>query len=82
MKKLLTFIVLAIIAGFTATADPVSPDSRWLDAATRMVRRGETVRTPLRYRVTFLVQWARHNNVAIALTNPSEAGGSYAIVAK
>jgi hypothetical protein len=83
MKKLLTFIVLTtIVSLFTATAEPVSPDARWLDAASRMIQRGETVRTPLRYRVTFLVQWARHNNVEIVLTNPSEDGSSYSIVAK
>jgi hypothetical protein len=82
MKKLLMLIVLATLVGFTATAD-VTADSRWLDAASRMVRHGETVRTPSRARVNLLVQWARQNHVSIALTLPVVDGGSsYAIVAR
>jgi hypothetical protein len=82
MKKLLTILVLAAIISFAGTVDP-GLDSRWLDAASRMVRRGETVRTPSRARVNLLVQWARQNHVSIALTLPVVDGGSsYAIVAR
>jgi hypothetical protein len=84
MKKLLMVIVLATLVGFTSRSLQTSGlDSRWLDAASRMVRRGETVRTPSRARVNLLVQWARQNHVSIALTLPVVDGGSsYAIVAR
>lgn len=86
MKKLLSFLMLATIVGFTATAETSAnlsaSDFNWLSAASKMIRNGETVRTPSRDRVTLLVKWARLNDVKLTLVNPAASGQSYSVSAK
>lgn len=85
MKKLLSFLILALVVSFTAAAETANlsaSDFNWLSAASKMIRKGETVRTPSRDRVTLLVKWARLNDVKLTLVNPASTGASYSVSAK
>ena len=62
------------MVGFSALANPVEADKKWLEVVQKMVEKGKNkVSTPSQERVELLKKWAAAKGLAVAVSK-TEAG--------